>query len=89
MGTLLRVALDPIGRLAVVAALLQPHLRDVTHDWSMIALHGATKAEQVLLALEAHASLLALQHIRALPADPTCTARHCGYHRREAGARRC
>jgi len=49
VGTLLRIALDPIRGLTVIFALLQPHLRDATHDWAVVAVNGTSKAELVLL----------------------------------------
>ena len=47
LAALLRVALDPVRRLAVVAALLQPHLRDRTHDRPMVRVNRAAEAENV------------------------------------------
>lgn len=59
LRTFLGVALDPIRRFAVVATFLEPHLGDVAHHWSMIALDWASKTELVFLALEAESKLLA------------------------------
>jgi len=47
-ATLFRIAFDPVCRLAVIAALLQPHLRDITQYRSMVAVDVATKTKLVL-----------------------------------------
>ena len=56
----LGVALDPVRGLTVIAAFLEPHLRNVANHGSVIALDRASKAEDVLLALQAEPVLLAL-----------------------------
>jgi len=47
-ATLLRIAFDPVCRLAVITALLQPHPGDSTQYRSMVAVDVATKTELVL-----------------------------------------
>lgn len=46
-ATLLRVTLDPVCRLAVVLALLKPHLCNATNDRSVVCVHVAAEAEPV------------------------------------------
>ena len=46
-ATFLRVALDPIGRLAVVMAFLEPHLRDSTDDRTVVTVDSAPETELV------------------------------------------
>ena len=43
LATFLCVALDPIGRLAIVAALLQPQQRNATNDGSVVTIDDAAK----------------------------------------------
>ena len=46
-ATFLRVALDPIGRLAVVMAFLEPHLRDSADDRTVVTVDSAPETELV------------------------------------------
>ena len=48
LAALLRVALDPIRRFAVVLALLQPHLRHVAYHRAVVRIDVAAKAELVV-----------------------------------------
>ena len=61
LGTLLRIALDPVCRLAVVAALFQPERRHAADDGSVVAVDRAAEAEAVLLAGLLLDQLLALR----------------------------
>jgi hypothetical protein len=48
LATLLRITFDPVCSLAVIVALLEPHLRNSTQYRPMIAIDIATKAKLVL-----------------------------------------
>jgi len=48
LAALLGITLDPVRRLAVILALLQPQLRNRAHDRPVIALDGAAKAKDML-----------------------------------------
>jgi hypothetical protein len=50
--TLLRVALYPVSRLTVVAALFEPHLRDGTHNRPVVVLDRASETKLVLFPSE-------------------------------------
>ena len=47
LTALLRIALDPIGGLAVVATFLQPHLRDTAYHGPVVSVDRTPKAELV------------------------------------------
>jgi hypothetical protein len=47
LTTLLRVTLDPIRSLAVVPTFFQPHLRNTTHDRSVIPVDRTPETKQM------------------------------------------
>ena len=50
LAALLRVALDPVRRLAVIAAFLQPELCHGANEWPVVAVDCASEAERVISA---------------------------------------